>query len=72
MKHLFANVYVRMAGRAAVVAAAAVYSKYASGDTSVRALIIAGSLAFAEVFTPLNPFVGVFKQAATAKPAPPS
>jgi hypothetical protein len=53
----------RLAGRALVAAAGAVLAKYSTGDTSLRALIVAGLLVFGEVFTPLNPFVGYFKKA---------
>lgn len=72
MNKLFANPTVRLALRAILaggVAAAASY-KSAGGAIVWHALAVAFVLAFAEVFTPLNAIVGVFKTPAEKKPAP--
>ena len=49
---------VRLAGRALVAGAAAAL---VSGQVDWRAAVVAGVLAFCEVFTPLNGLVGLFK-----------
>lgn len=71
MTKLLANPTVRLALRAAVAGAIAAATLYHSsgGTIAWKALAVAGGLAFAEVFTPLNSIVGVFKVAAE-KPAP--
>lgn len=63
MTKWFQNAWVRLAGRAAVVAVAAVIvqERVSNGTATWHALVVAGALAFAEVFTPLNPLVGAFK-----------
>lgn len=71
MTKLLANPTVRLALRAILaggVAAAASY-KSAGGAIVWHALAVTFVLAAAEVFTPLNSIVGVFK-VATEKPAP--
>lgn len=66
MKRLFANPYVRLAGRAILAGGIAAATSYqADGETIVwRSLVVAFGLAFCEVFTPLNAVVGVFKKPA--------
>lgn len=63
MTHLFANPYVRLAGRAIVagiLAAAASYQSYGSGAIAWHAIAAAGIMAALEAFTPLNQLVGAF------------
>lgn len=71
MKKLFANPTVRLAGRALIAGAmaAAVSYKSSGGAIAWHALAVAFVLAFAEIFTPLNSLVGVFKGPSVA-PSP--
>lgn len=67
MSKLFANPYARLAGRALVAGlAASLILLRSSSDwqTAWKGAAVAGVLAFCEVFSPLNPLVGVFKPAA--------
>ena len=64
MKDLLANPWVRLAGRALVAGIAAglvFYRSQAGGSAAWHGAVVAGVLAFCEVFTPLNSLVGVFK-----------
>lgn len=68
MTKLLSNPTARLAGRALVagVAAALVLFQTSSDWTTVwKSALVAGVLAFCEVFTPLNSLVGVFKQEKT-------
>lgn len=67
MKQLFANPTIRLAGRALVAGLISAlislqHSSTGNGTVAWHAAIVAGGLAFAEVFTPLNALVGVFKK----------
>lgn len=64
MTKAFKNAYVRLAGRAVLAGAAAALTQLHSGDSTLawKAAAVAGALAFAEVFTPLNSLVGAFKK----------
>lgn len=68
MSRLFANPTVRLALRAILAGAIAAATLYHSsgGTIAWKALVVAAGLAFAEVFTPLNSLVGVFKATKTA------
>ena len=64
MKKLLASPWARLAGRAAVAGIAAgviFYRSSAGGPAAEKGAIVAGVLAFCEMFTPLNALVGVFK-----------
>lgn len=70
LRKLFRDPTVRLAGRALVagVTAGIVYYRHASaGSFTWHAAIVAGVLAAAELFTPLNSLVGLFKQKAPNK-----
>ena len=65
MTKLFRNPYVRLAGRALVAGLAAVLVVFQSSSdwqTVWKGALVAGVLAFCEVFTPLNSLVGLFKK----------
>ena len=65
MSGLLKNPWVRLAGRALVAGlTAALLLLRSSSDwqTAWKAALVAGVLAFCEVFTPLNQLVGVFKK----------
>lgn len=64
IKQFFSNPWVRLAGRALVAGGTAAYMQYRTNNVPVTVAVATGVLAFAEVFTPLNAVVGVFKQAA--------
>lgn len=66
---LFSNPWVRLAGRAAVAGAVSALAQIhtaSDGTLTWHAAVVAGALAFCEVFTPLNQLVGLFKKQATA------
>lgn len=69
MKNLLSNPWTRLAARALLVAivSAIVQINQSDGTIVWRSVVIAGVLAFCEVFTPLNALVGVFKRT-TVKP----
>lgn len=64
MLKLFRNPTVRLALRALVAGVTVVATAYFHTGSVTRAVIVGGVLAFAEIFTPLNSLVGVFKTAA--------
>lgn len=66
MSKVFQNAYVRLAGRAVLAGGAAALTQLHSGSGTLawKAAAVAGALAFAEVFTPLNSLIGVFKKPA--------
>jgi hypothetical protein len=72
MTGLLSKPALRLAGRALVAGAAqailALQHSH-SGDATIawKSAATAGALAFCEVFTPLNPLVGVFKKTRPAK-----
>lgn len=72
MTKLLSNPTVRLIGRAIIAGiAGAVVSYRSSGGVIVwHALAVAFVLAFAEIFTPLNALVGVFKGAVAPTPPP--
>lgn len=61
IKTLLADPKVRLALRAILVGVTVVVAKWVGGDNDVRAIVVAGVLAAAEIFTPLNAYVGFFK-----------
>lgn len=68
LKKLFADHTVRLALRALLVAAVAFATKFVDAGghidysaAGLRAAVIAGALAFCEIFTPLNGLVGLWK-----------
>lgn len=64
MGKLFANPTVRLAGRAlvaGVLAALVLLQSSSDWATAWKSAVVAGGLAFCEVFTPLNSLVGLFK-----------
>lgn len=61
MKKLLANPTVRLALRALLAGVTVVASAYLHTGSVTRAVIVGAVLAFAEVFTPLNSLVGLFK-----------
>ena len=64
MTKLFANPYVRLGGRALVAGIASgllFYRSQAGGSAAWHGAVVAGVLAFCEVFTPLNSLVGLWK-----------
>ena len=75
MRKLFANPTVRLALRALLAGGVAAATSYKSsgGTIAWHGLVVAGVLAFCEVFTPLNSLVGVLKTGAVhpAVPAAP-
>lgn len=62
MRELLDDPKARLAARAAVAAGVAAYAVWQTGNHGYQALIVAGALAFCEVFTPLNSLVGLFKK----------
>ncbi len=66
----------RLFGRALVAGATVVGSAYLHTGSVTRAVIVGAVLAFAEIFTPLNPLIGFFKGVAgadtPAAPTPPA
>lgn len=65
MKKLLSNPTVRLAGRALVAAVlTAVVDYQSAGGATVawQSVAVGSGLAFCEIFTPLNPLVGVFKK----------
>lgn len=68
MSKLLSNAKVRLAGRAilaGVLAAVVQINTAPDGTLSWRSAVVAGGLAFCEIFTPLNSLVGFFKQEVT-------
>jgi hypothetical protein len=66
MNKFFSHPYVRLAGRALVaglVSALVQLHTESDGSLAWHAAVVAGALAFVEVFTPLNSLVGFFKKA---------
>lgn len=61
MKKYLSNPTVRLALRALVAAVTVVASAYLHTGSVTRAVIVGAVLAFAEIFTPLNSIVGLFK-----------
>lgn len=64
MTKLLSNPWVRLAGRALVAGLASgfvFYRSQAGGSAAWHGAVVAGVLAFCEVFTPLNQLVGVFR-----------
>jgi hypothetical protein len=68
IQHYLSNPKVRLALRAVVAGLTVIGAKYLGGGTDVHAIVVAGVLAFLEVFTPLNATVGFFKGLSTAEP----
>lgn len=68
LKNFFRNAKVRLASRALLAGATVEASGYLNTGNIDRALIVAGVLAFAEVFTPLNAIVGYLKLAEKTDP----
>lgn len=64
MTKLLSNPTVRLAGRALLVAVITILTQLGNSDGSIawKTILVAGGLAFAEVFTPLNQLVGPFKK----------
>lgn len=56
---------LRLFGRAALAGLAGGITDWLSGDVAVAGIVTAAILAAGEVFTPLNPFVGLFKKTRT-------
>ena len=78
MSRIFNDPVVRLALRAILAGAVAFASKYVDktghhndSTAGLHAAIVAGGLAFTEIFTPLNGLVGVFKPAVAAAPVNP-
>ena len=63
MTKLLRKPIVRLALRALVAGAAVLVTAYMNTGSITRAPIVAGVLAFCEIFTPINGLVGYFKQA---------
>lgn len=64
---LLANPYTRLAARAllaGVVSAVVQLHSSSDGTLAWHAAVVAGALAFAEVFTPLNQLAGLWKKPA--------
>lgn len=73
MSKLLANPYARLAGRALLAGLVTALTQIqTSSDATVawKAAVVAGALAAAEAFTPLNAIVGVFKKPAAPAPVP--
>lgn len=65
---LFANPWVRLAGRALVAGLAAFFVTLNASDydaSAVQAALVAAALAIVEIVTPLNAIVGLFKEPST-------
>jgi len=63
MKNLLSNPTVRLAGRAVLVGLITILTQIGNSDGSIawRTILVAGGLAAAELFTPLNSLVGLNK-----------
>lgn len=74
LKNALKNPYVRLAARALLAAATVAVTQIhtAGGSVAWHSVAVAAVLAFAEVFTPLNPLVGLWKQLNGNTPAVPA
>lgn len=70
MTKLLSNPTVRLALRALVAGLGVVAAAYVHTGSIGKGVIVSAILVFAELFTPLNPLVGIFKGGVTPTPAP--
>lgn len=61
LRKYLSNAKVRLALRAVLAGLTVIIAKWLGGSNDVHALVVAGVLAAAEIFTPLNSTVGYFK-----------
>jgi len=65
MNKFFSNPWVRMAARALIAGLIAGLTQIGVNDDGTiawRSAVVAGGLAFAEIFTPINAILGAFRQ----------
>ena len=71
-KSLIHKPAVRLALRALLAGLTVFLTQYVHQGIDVNAAIVAAVLAFAEIFTPLNPLVGLFVKLSAKSPNPPA